>query len=123
MDVLSVEDYLKLSKAERVALYKAREEDEIAHAHEDMAEDLEHEPEHLKKKHEEIDRLKKKVIYPCHWVADDESRTTAAALNVSPYRCPHFDSSLLRCTSFEDGWLDCEEIALKIKLQRQKGVN
>ena len=117
-EVLSVEDYLKLTKKEKVALYKAREAEEMRLADEDMERDLEHEPATLKEVSDHYKYMQKQVISPCHWVGDEELRAAAAAMNVSPYRCPHFDRDLFQCTEFADGWLDCEEIALKIKLAK-----
>jgi len=122
--VLSVEEYLSLSKKERVALYHAREEEERNLLLEQINEDDKLEPDHLKKHHQDqAEYMKKKIILPCWWTADEEVQAIATAMNVSPYRCPHFDSSMFQCKNFEDGWIDCEEVALRIKLRKQKNTN
>lgn len=93
-ELIPVEEYLKLSKEEKQKLY--REYDE------------------------KYGDPNKKVILPCQWTTSDENRQLAERIGVKPMQCQHFDCALFRCLDFMNGWLDCEEILLK--LRQGKGV-
>ena len=116
-ELLSVEAYLKLTKKERIELHRQKEEEEDFAVREEMRRDLEHEPGNLKDKQSTPN---KKTIRLCWWLADAELHGLAEASTVlNPARCPYLDRNLYRCTNFENGWIECEDVALRIKSKKQ----